>query len=115
MNSKISISDVSANKILDQLKEIQTKTNKQTIGTNNLSTEKTQDKSFYDHLKAGFDTVNDKHKLADKMAADLTSGKSENIHETMLAATQAELSFNLMVQLRNKAIEAYTEIMRMPV
>jgi flagellar hook-basal body complex protein FliE len=33
----------------------------------------------------------------------------------MLAATQAELSFNLMVQVRNKALEAYNEIMRMPV
>jgi flagellar hook-basal body complex protein FliE len=46
---------------------------------------------------------------------ELASGKTGNIHETMLAATQAELSFNLMVQVRNKALEAYNEIMRMPV
>lgn len=71
--------------------------------------------SFMDHLRGGIDEVNAKQKTADTMAVQLASGKTENIHETMLAATQAELSFNLMVQLRNKALEAYTEIMRMPV
>lgn len=71
--------------------------------------------SFMDHLSSGIQEVNQKQKTADSMAVQLASGKTENIHETMLAATQAELSFNLMVQLRNKALEAYTEIMRMPV
>ena len=52
---------------------------------------------------------------ADKKATDLANGKDTNIHETMLAASQAELSFNLMVQTRNKVLEAYQEIMRMPV
>jgi flagellar hook-basal body complex protein FliE len=74
-----------------------------------------QGMSFMDHLRSGVDEVNAKQKTADTMAVQLASGKTENIHETMLAATQAELSFNLMVQMRNKALEAYTEIMRMPV
>ena len=71
--------------------------------------------SFADHLKQGINEVNDKNKVADKMGVELATGKTGNIHETMLAATQAELSFNLMVQLRNKALEAYSEIIRMPV
>ncbi|MCX6111397.1 MAG: flagellar hook-basal body complex protein FliE [Proteobacteria bacterium] len=71
--------------------------------------------SFADHLKQGIKEVNSKSQVADKMAMELTTGKSGNIHETMLAATQAELSFNLMVQLRNKALEAYSEVMKMPV
>ena len=54
-------------------------------------------------------------KKADSMSMDVASGKSENLHETMLATTQAEITFNLMVQLRNRALEAYQEVMRMPV
>jgi flagellar hook-basal body complex protein FliE len=71
--------------------------------------------SFAEHLQQGIKEVNNKSKVSDKMAMELTTGKTGNIHETMLAATQAELSFNLMVQLRNKALEAYSEVMKMPV
>ena len=71
--------------------------------------------SFMEHLEAGIDNVNVVQKHADKKATDLATGKEENIHETMLAASHAELSFNLMVQIRNKALEAYQEVMRMPI
>ncbi len=71
--------------------------------------------SFYEHLKEAVAEVNQFQVEADKKATDLANGKSSNIHETMLSASQAELSFNLMVQVRNKALEAYQEIMRLPV
>ncbi len=71
--------------------------------------------SFMDHLKAAVDEVNQNQISADKKATDLSNGKDTNIHETMLSASQAELTFNLMVQVRNKALEAYQEVMRMPV
>lgn len=73
------------------------------------------EKNFIDHLSESLNNVNSLQKNADSMATNLASGKTENIHETMLAVTKAELSFNLMVQVRNKALEAYQEIMRMPV
>ena len=71
--------------------------------------------SFIDHLQNGIDQVNASQKHSDQKSNDLVTGKEQNIHETMLAATQAELNFNLMVQVRNKALEAYQEVMRMPV
>ena len=71
--------------------------------------------SFMDHLTSGIKQVDGMQKDADQMATNLASGKEQNIHETMLAATQAELSFNLMVQIRNRVLEAYQEVMRMPV
>ena len=43
------------------------------------------------------------------------SGEGEELHTTILAATQAELSFNLFLQARNKVVGAYQEIMRMQV
>lgn len=71
--------------------------------------------SFADELEKSLKAVNSNQVAADRMATELSSGKTDNIHETMLASTQAEMSFNLMVQIRNKALEAYNEIMRMPV
>jgi flagellar hook-basal body complex protein FliE len=66
-------------------------------------------------LKESFKTVNSSLVESEKMATDLATGKSDNIHDTMLAATKAELGFNMMVQLRNKAIDAYQEVLRMQV
>ena len=71
--------------------------------------------SFLDHLRKGLENVNDVQKTAEKMAVNIATGKEQNLHETMLAATHAEMSFQLMVQVRNKVLEAYQEVMRMPV
>ncbi|MFK7872954.1 MAG: flagellar hook-basal body complex protein FliE [Oligoflexales bacterium] len=74
-----------------------------------------QTASFSETLKEAVNSVDESQKNADQMASHIASGKTENIHETMLALSQAELSFNLMVQVRNRALEAYQEVMRMPV
>jgi flagellar hook-basal body complex protein FliE len=41
------------------------------------------------------------------------SGEGEELHQTVLATQQAELSFELFLQVRNKVVSAYQEIMRM--
>jgi flagellar hook-basal body complex protein FliE len=71
--------------------------------------------SFMDHLKQGIAEVNEGSKTADRLTTEVATGKDQNLHEAMLAMTQTELSFNFLVQVRNKALEAYQEIMRMPV
>lgn len=71
--------------------------------------------SFSDYLQQSLNMVNESQKVAEKMSADVAAGKSEHIHETMLALTQAELTFNMAVQVRNKALESYQEVMRMQV
>ena len=43
----------------------------------------------------------------------LLSGEGEELHTTVLAVQQAELSFDLFMQMRNKVVSAYQEIMRM--
>lgn len=70
---------------------------------------------FLDMLNNGIKEVNSASMEAEKSSMDLVSGKNSNIHETMLAVTKAELGFNMMVQMRNKIIEAYQEVMRMQV
>lgn len=89
---------------------------KKTVDTSSIGGEtKSSGKTFFDHVKEGVNDVNSMQHKADSMATDLASGKSQNLHEAMLSATHAELSFNLMVAIRNKALEAYQEVMRMQV
>jgi flagellar hook-basal body complex protein FliE len=109
----ISTAKSAAQEVLAQMREIQAETRKRADLGTPASSE--GGSSFMEHLKSGLAEVNEMQKRADSMAMDLASGKNDNLHETMLATTQAELTFNLMVQLRNRALEAYQEVMRMPV
>lgn len=71
--------------------------------------------NFAEMIKTSIDSVNRKQVEADQAAAGLASGKSSNIHEVMIKMEEAEISLRLMVQMRNKVVEAYQEIMRMQV
>lgn len=69
--------------------------------------------SFADNLKKAISTVNDYQVKADQAVTDLAVGRNNRIHETMMAAQEAELSLKMLLQVRNKTLEAYREIMRM--
>lgn len=56
-----------------------------------------------------------KEQAADQAIMDLATGKTENIHEVMLAVTKADLTFRTVLQVRNRLIEAYQDITRMAV
>jgi len=71
--------------------------------------------SFSQFLSRSIDEVNDMLGAADKSARDLASGKSENLHDAMITMEKAETAFKLLVQVRNKVIDAYQEVMRMQV
>ena len=70
-------------------------------------------KSFADTLKDAVQNVNASQKEADVKMQELATGKNNNIHDVMLSAEKADISLKLMVQVRNKIIEAYQEIMKM--
>lgn len=72
-------------------------------------------KSFTEMLSDSIKKVEDLQREADKSMIDLATGKTDNVHDTMIAVNKAEIAFQLMTQIRNKAIDAYKEIMRMQV
>ncbi|OGQ93153.1 MAG: flagellar hook-basal body complex protein FliE [Deltaproteobacteria bacterium RIFOXYA12_FULL_61_11] len=74
-----------------------------------------QGQGFSDYLKDSLQKVNDTQVDADQAVENLVSGKSESMHEAMIALEKADISFKLMMQVRNKIIEAYQEVMRMQV
>ena len=59
--------------------------------------------------------VNQLQAEADGAVRDLATGKTENLHELMAAVNEADLSFRLMMEMRNKLMSAYKEIMQMRV
>lgn len=72
-------------------------------------------KSFADTLKEAVGSVNELQKASDKASQDLATGRTDNIGEVMIAAEKADIALKLMVQVRNKIIDAYQEVMKMQV
>ncbi|MBT3367764.1 MAG: flagellar hook-basal body complex protein FliE [Nitrospina sp.] len=68
--------------------------------------------SFADTLADSLDKVNTMQKQADVAIQDFVVGDTRNIHETMIAVGKADLAFRLTMQVRNKIVEAYQEVMR---
>ena len=66
-------------------------------------------------LVESLENVHDLQLKADKTVKNIATGKKQFIHETMLALSKADIAFCLTMQVRNKVIEVYQEIMRMPV
>ncbi len=75
----------------------------------------TEGPSFADTLAQSLDKVNSLQKEADVAIQDFVAGDTRNIHETMIAVGKADLAFRLTMQVRNKMVEAYQEVMRMQV
>ena len=70
---------------------------------------------FSDYLAAQIHQVNDVNKEADTAVANMVTGRSGNLHETMLALDKADVSFRMLTKVRNKVVEAYHEVMRMSI
>lgn len=70
---------------------------------------------FQNLLSQSIQQVDQAQKVSDQMTAGLVSGNVENVHEVMIAAQKASLSLELTMQVRNKMVEAYQEVMRMQV
>jgi len=71
--------------------------------------------TFGELLARGIERVQELGDERDVLSLDLALGKPVELHQVMLAATKAQLALELFIELRNKLIEAYQEISRMPV
>ena len=72
-------------------------------------------KSFADTLKDAIGSVNNLQLAADKGAQDLAAGRTDNVADVMINTEKADIALRLMVQVRNKIIDAYQDIMKMQV
>lgn len=68
--------------------------------------------SFADMLKDALKDVNDAQLQADDAVQKVLSGETKDIHSTMIALQKADVSLKMMLEVRNKIMEAYQEVMR---
>lgn len=84
--------------------------------TNKLTTTPYEaQQSFATTLKDAIANVNSQQITSDTMTQKLISGENVDLHEVMIASQKASISLNATLEVRNKVIEAYQEIMRMTV
>jgi flagellar hook-basal body complex protein FliE len=69
-----------------------------------------QPSGFWDTLKNTLDQVQQVQNEADQKVTDLVTGKGEDVHAAMTALEKADLSFQLVMQVRNKIVQAYQQV-----
>ncbi len=72
-------------------------------------------KDFGQTITDFVDAVNESQKDASQKAQEVIQGKSDNLHQAMASMEEARLSFQLMIEIRNKLLDSYQEIQRMQV
>jgi len=68
--------------------------------------------SFKDTLKDFVSDVNEMQKKADNSIQKMVSGEITDVHQVMSTVEEANVAFNMMMEFRNKVMDAYQEIMR---
>ena len=74
-----------------------------------------QTAGFSQYLTEALNKVNELQKEADKSAIGLATGEIQNLHQVTIDSLKAEIALQFTLQIRNKVIEAYQEVMRMQI
>ncbi len=72
-----------------------------------------QETGFGATLKNAIDRVGELGDVSDKQVSELVQGDRQDIHSVMIAVEKADIAFQLMMQVRNKILNAYQEVSRM--
>ena len=72
-------------------------------------------KSFADQLLQAVQEVDNLQTNREEMVEGMVSGQVSEVHDVMIAAQESQLAFELLLEVRNKLLESYQEIMRMTV
>ncbi|MEL7833584.1 flagellar hook-basal body complex protein FliE [Fodinibius sp. Rm-B-1B1-1] len=104
------IEGIEASGLLQQVNDIE-----QASPEREIVTEKENQQSFSDVLSDAINGVDQTMKTSDAKVQDLIAGKTDNVHDAMISMQRAKLSFDLMVEVRNKVVETYQEVSRMQI
>lgn len=85
------------------------------VNVQNQLTPANAQQRFADTLKEAIASVTEHQKTSDTMTQKLINGGDVDLFEVMIAAQKASVTLNTTIEVRNKAVEAYQEIMRMSV
>ena len=86
-----------------------------TTATTKVAGTEASKESFGDMITKALQGVENAQTKADGLATKAATGDLTDIHDYMIASTEASLATQLTVAVRNKAVEAFNDIMRMPI
>ena len=102
------MSDININQVLAQMRTM-------SIEAGNKPPVSNDSGDFAAMLKQSIDSVNQTQKQSTKLATAFESGQSDvSLAEVMIASQKASVSFQAMLQVRNKLVDAYKDVMSMP-
>lgn len=105
---------INADTLLTQMRAMASQAQGQTTATSNTGA--AGDTNFSDILKQSVDKVNDTQMSANKLQEAFQTGdQSVHVSEVMVAMQKSSVSFQAMLQVRNKLVNAYQDIMNMQV
>lgn len=88
---------------------------KQAESSSTIKTPAEAQETFKKTLREAIQKVNEAQHHSDEMTTKLATGEVEDLHDVMVAAEKASVMLQTTIEVRNKAMEAYQEIMRMQV
>jgi len=102
------MSEINVNQLLAQMRTM-------SIEAGNKPAVSNDSGDFAAMLKQSIDSVNQTQQTANALTKDFEIGKSEvSLAEVMIATQKASVSFQAMLQVRNKLVDAYKDVMSMP-
>ncbi len=102
------MADMNVEQVLAQMRNM-------SIEAGNKTPESNAGGEFSAMLKESIDTVNDLQQTSGKLSKQFEMGDQDvSLAEVMIASQKASVSFQAMVQVRNKLVEAYKDVMNMP-
>ncbi|WP_409293280.1 flagellar hook-basal body complex protein FliE [Peribacillus sp. SCS-37] len=82
---------------------------------NTLSTPFEAQSNFASVLKDSIEKINETQKASEQMTTKLAMGENVDLHQVMIASQKAGVTLQAAMEVRNKVVEAYQEVMRMQV
>ncbi|HHY23658.1 MAG TPA: flagellar hook-basal body complex protein FliE [Clostridiaceae bacterium] len=89
--------------------------NNQFLKTSNIRSKEQDIKGFACYLNNAISKTNEMIIQADNISNQFAAGKTDDIHKVLIAVEKADIALQFTLQVRNKIIDAYNEIMRMQI
>lgn len=83
-----------------------------TLATSAVEKTEATNGDFSKILKESLEEINDTQVKGDRAMADIATGQVKDLHQAAIAINKAEISMKMMLEVRNKALNAYKEIAR---
>jgi flagellar hook-basal body complex protein FliE len=109
------ISNANIQSMMETLRAYQAQSTNNTSATPETATTKVGQPTFFDSVKNALDKVNETDRKADALAEAYDRGEEVPLTEVVLSMQKSSLAFEATLQVRNKVMKAYEEIMNMPV